>query len=209
MTAYSFTDSNGTKYEIRITFRTIFQVADRTGWDLLNPNQTEDGLDLEDRLLTKPDVVTRIVAALCGIDDLDAFFDAIDGKAYKELEQAFWGAYLDFFDQGGRSYIATALRTDLKTRTEAEKMAEENLLELAKKNFSNSSHSQDSPTGKTERSGKSTSSPKPISNSTSPVAPKSSAQSTTLTPQGDKTLNVQSTSTRSKKQEQKKKRKGS
>lgn len=210
MSAYSFTDSNGTNYEFKINFRTIFYVAEKTGIDLLNPDQVEDGSDLESRLVTKPGVVVKVVAALCGIDDLDAFYDAIDGTAYKELEKAFWDAYLNFFVQSGRNYIAAALKVDLeatqKMAREMEKRAEEGRLQLEKQTFLSSSPSPESKIGKVEPSGKSTDSPKPISKSTVQEDLKSSALSTTRMRRNEKTSVARPTSTRSKKPALKKKR---
>lgn len=209
MSAYSFTDSNGVKYDISVTFRTIFQVAERTGYDILNPHSQENGLTLEERLVTQPTVVVKIVAALCGVDDLDAFYEAIDGKAYKGLEKAFWDAYLNFFVQSGRGYAATALQIDLKAKSEAERLTEEKLKKSLKKNFSNSSPSPDSETGKIERSGNSNDSPKPTSDSKPKTALKSSAQSTTPTAQERKTSGARPTSTTSREPAPKKKPKNS
>lgn len=210
MTAYSFTDSNGTKYEIRITFRTIFDVAERTGYDLLNPGEPkEDGFLLSNALLTKPLVVARVVAALVGAEDEKAFLDLIDAKSFPAMEEAFWKAYCNFFVQCGREWIAisfTELLTERAKNLEAAKAA---MLNLPRKKSSESSPLQESPIGSTEPSGKSPASPKPTSDSKRKNAPKSSAQSTTRTALENKTSDARSTSTPTKKPAQKEKRKSS
>ena len=210
MSAYSFTDSNGTKYEIRITFRTIFDVAERTGYDLLNPGeQKEDGFLLSNALLTKPLVVARVVAALVGAEDEKAFLDLIDAKSFPAMDEAFWKAYCDFFDQGGREWIAIALRDLLKERTARLAAAKAAMLELPKKTSSESSPSPASPTGSTVPSGNSLESPKPTSDSKRKTTAKSSAPSTTRTALENKTSGARSTSTPTKKPAQKEKRKSS
>ena len=200
MSAYSFSDSNGTNYEIRITFRTIFDVAERTGYDLLNPgDQQDDGFLLSNALLTKPLVVARIVAALVGANDEKAFLDLIGAKEFPAMEEAFWKAYCDFFVQSGREWIATAFLNLLTQREKQLEAAKAAMVELPKKNSSESSRSHASPIGSTEPSGKSPDSPKPTSDSKRKTAPKSSARSTTRIAPADKTSGVRQTSTPTKK----------
>ena len=242
MSAYSFTDSNGTSYEIRMTFRTIFDVAERTGYDLLNPgDQQDDGFLLSNALLTKPLIVARVVAALVGDGDGAApgsrsragvdspppagrlvcknfdsysdyektFLDLIGAKEFPVMEEAFWKAYCDFFVQSGREWIATAFLNLLTQRTKQLEAAKAAMVELPKKNFSESSPLPASPTGSIEPSGKSPESPKPTSSSERKTAPKSSARSTTRTAPENKTSGVRQTSTLTKKPAPKKKPKNS
>lgn len=210
MANHSFKDANGATYNVRVTFRTIFNVAEKTGLDILNPTVPgENGVSLEEELFSKPTVVVKIVAALCGVDDVEAFYDAIDGAAYKELEKAFWAEYLNFFVQSGRDYAATALRIDLEMKAKAEKQTEENLRKLQKKTSFSSSPSPASPTGKIKLSGNSTEQPTPISGKTVPTARKSSAPSITPTPKKENISGARPTSTITKKPAPKKKPKNS
>ena len=210
MSAYSFTDSNGTSYEIRMTFRTIFDVAERTGYDLLNPcDQQDDGFLLSNALLTKPLIVARVVAALVGAPDEKTFLDLIGAKEFPVMEEAFWKAYCDFFVQCGREWLAITFTELLKERAKQLEAAKAAMVELPKKNFSESSPLPASPTGSIEPSGKSPESPKPTSSSERKTAPKSSARSTTRTVPENKTSGVRQTSTPTKKPAPKKKPKNS
>ncbi len=210
MDEYSFKDASGATYQFRVTFKTIFRVADKVGVDLLDCGQVEDGDSLSERLLHRPGLVVKVVAALCGVDDLDAFYDAIDAASYKEMERTFWDAYVDFFDQSGREYMAEALKADLKLKRQAEIQTKEEILkESQRQSYSVSSPLLELTTGKTEPSGKSTASPKLISNKTAKTAPSSSAPSTTPTRKPTKTSGARATSTSSKKSAPNEKRKSS
>ena len=201
MSAYSFTDSNGTSYEIRMTFRTIFDVAERTGYDLLNPcDQQDDGFLLSN---------ARVVAALVGAPDEKTFLDLIGAKEFPVMEEAFWKVYCDFFVQCGREWLAITFTELLKERAKQLEAAKAAMVELPKKNFSESSPLPASPTGSIEPSGKSPESPKPTSSSERKTAPKSSARSTTRTVPENKTSGVRQTSTPTKKPAPKKKPKNS
>lgn len=159
MIQYIFKDANGEKYELRLTFDKIFDVAEATGYDLLNPNQEINGKALSIVLMANPGELVKVVAALCGrtsADEIKAFAARIDAPSFKEMEKAFFDAYSDFFDQLGRGYMATALREDLKTRNTKWEKADEIIQNLPPTTSLPSSPSPESPIGEPEPSGNST-----------------------------------------------------
>jgi len=210
MSAYSFTDSKGVTREIRVTFKSIFDVAEKVGVDLFNPQkQTERGGGaLSEDLMDSPGLLMEVVAALCG-EDRDAFAEAIDGKAFAEMENAFWEAYVDFFDQSGRKWLTVALKRDLQTKKEADERTAQKLLSLPQETFSESSPLPTSPTGSIEPSGNYQDAPTPILDSNVQDKRKSSARSTTPTSPKEKTSGARPTSILTKKPARKKKQKRS
>ena len=209
MTAYSFKDSKGNEREIRVTFQSIFDVAEACGVDLLNPaTPDEDGQVLTTKLLNDPSLLVKIVAAIVG-DYSAEFFNAIDGETYRAMHKAFWDAYNDFFVQSGREWIALGLKKALTLQEKKLAEAKEKMLESPNATSSTSSSSQDSTTGDEELSGKSPAPPKQGSGSSLPTEPVSSRRSTTRTSQEGTTSARQKTSTTSQKQKPSRKRKSS
>lgn len=205
-----FTDANGIKREINITFATIFRVAEKTGYDLLNPGEIQNGAVLSEKLLNDPKTVVEVLAAICEIEDKDAFYSALDGKAYAEAEDAFWNAYSDFFAQAGRDWLVVAIQRSLETRAQAEETAYQTLLGLQNPTFSDSSSLQESITdGETNPSGNSQDLPTQASENQQATEPKSSAQSITRTSTKEKTSDSRATSTPTKKQKAAPQRKSS
>ena len=212
MSAFLFTDNSGVTRDVRVTFRTIFNVADRTGFDLLNPGEEQQGVVLSEELLTKPTLVVKIVAALCEVKDeeLDAFYEAVDGKVFAALEDSFWKAYTNFFVQCGRDWLALAIQKSLERRESRYETARETLLLDSPSNDSFSSSSQpESTTGSTELSGNSQDAPKPDSKKNRATERKSSAQSTTRTQKPIKNSEPQGTSISTKEPKANPKRKNS
>lgn len=200
MATYDFTDSNGVKREIKITFASIFHVAAETGYDLLNPGIEQKGEILSETLLNDPAKLALVIAALCHVKTEDDFFSALDGRAYAEAEAAFWNAYSDFFAQAGRDWLVVAIQKSLETKARAEETAYQTLLNLQSPTSSDLSPSPESPKdGKTKLSGNSQDSPTPLSETTQAQERKSYAPSTTPTSPEEKTSEVRETSTRSRK----------
>ena len=195
MSAFSFTDLKGRTYNVRVTFRTIFDVARILNLDLLNPGVEQNGILLSEELLTSPTLVVKIVAALCDVDDVDDFYDSIDGAVYAKLEEAFWNAYGDFFTQAGRDWLTVAIQKSLDLRTKNGEITKAGLLGLRQSDSSNSSPEPESTAGKTDPSGNSPSSETPSSESSRPSSPKSTPRSTTRTRSANKTSDLPASST--------------
>lgn len=150
----TFKDSTGKKRTIVITFRTLFQCADDTGYDLLNPASPIENTNrvLSDELMYNPGALARVLYSFCKEDGetQEAFFDALDGKAFKDGEDAFWEEYRDFFAQSGRDLLATTLERDLTTKTLKEQTAKNRILNLPLPTFSDLSQAVDEIIGSTQ-----------------------------------------------------------
>lgn len=211
MNKYSFTDAKGVKHEFEVNFATLFDVYDYTGFDLLNPASEVDGKSVSNKLLTEPTALIRVVYALCeDAVDPDAFYSAIDAKAYVDAESVFWKAYQDFFVLLGQEWVAIAIKQSLQMKAEQAETNKRKLLGSRRKTFSGLSSSLGvKATGEPKPSGNSPDSPTPESEKKRPTERKSSALSTTPTSQDDETLEARETSTPTKKPSRAKKPKNS
>ena len=209
--SHAFKDSRGVAHDVIINFASIFRVASVTGFDLLNPGSEQDGVILSDRLLSDPNTLIKVVHALCASDEKEEdFYAAIDGKAYAEAENAFWGEYSDFFAQAGRDWLVVAISKSLETKRQAEEVVKEKLLSSKSPTYSVSLSSPDAKAaGSTKQSGNSQDSPTPAPVKKRPTERKSSAPSTTRTSRDDKTSEAHATSTLTSEPRQKPKRKSS
>lgn len=198
----TFFDANGKKRSIAITFRTLFQCAEDTGYDLINPTSPVEGSPriLSDELLYNPGAVARVLASLCKEADEtdDAFFDALDGRSFKQGEDAFWKEYRNFFDQSGRDYLTIMLTKDLQLKERRESEARRRAQNFVPETFFNSSAPADDKTGSTAPGGNSQDSPTPPTADAPTQSASSSAESTTPTRPGKKTSNARRTSTPTK-----------
>ena len=205
MAAYSFKDSNGVEHEIRVTLKTIFDVAAKCDVDLLNPTETfrDSEKTLSDCLMTDSRLLFNVVAAICNLDA-----DDVDGRTLGEMKKAFWEAYSDFFAQSGQNWLAIAIRKDLQRLTEALKNTEKLVQDVPQENSSDLLARLMSATGSREPSGKSPDSPTPILDEQAQDKPLSSALS--ITPTSPENISAApKTSTSTKKRKQKPKRKNS
>lgn len=205
MTAYSFKDSKGVEHEIRVTLKTIFDVAAKCDVDLLNPTAMfrDTEKTLSDCLMTDPLLLYRVVSAICTLEA-----DDVDGHTLAEMKKAFWEAYSDFFAQSGQNWLAVAIRKDLQRLSEALRNTEKLIQDLPQENSSDLLAQLMSATGNPEHSGKSQDSPTQIFDGQAQGKRRSSALSITPT-SPENTSAGQKTSTSTKKRKQKPKRKSS
>ena len=137
-----FTDSKNRTWNLDLTLGSAERVFDKTGVNLLAPNQTdENGVLYMTRLLYDDVLLGRVCAVL--MDNQKPPVDEFDGKTLKELDDAFWMEYRRFFQDRGKVWAAAAAKENLKERADNAKKAEDQLL-LA--TSSNSQGAQDAST---------------------------------------------------------------
>lgn len=127
---FKFKDSGFREWGIEITLGAVERVAVDTGvllTDIVGDNQTNESegvlfekLMMDELLLAK--VIYSLVKDQHQTIDLDSFYDAMDGEAFGNAEDAFWKAVIDFFRLRGRDYAVKILNSReqmLKTMSQA------------------------------------------------------------------------------------------
>jgi len=142
----SFKDTAGRQWNISVTIGAAKRIKDTLGVDLLRLDKPseDDKLPLLTRLGVDELLLAEIICCLIGEKQFaehnvteDDIRDSFDGSTMLAAQTAFYEELIDFFQQRGRDYLATAIEKQLATIDAAAKKAETILDKLDPKSLIN------------------------------------------------------------------------